>query len=63
MFANTQEVLIMVDFIYNGNTYKMVLNKNLFACVNVLFMGYLFIEGRRYKKYLSANKTCYLVEV
>lgn len=52
----------MVDFIYNGNTYKMVLNKNLFACVNVLFMGYLFIEGRRYKKYLSASKTCYLVE-
>ncbi len=53
----------MVDFIYNGNSYKMVLNKNLFACVNVLFMGYLFIEGKRYKKYVSASNTCYLVEV
>ena len=52
----------MIDYVYNGNTYKMVLNKNLFACVNVLFMGFMFIEGRRYKKYLSANKTCYLVE-
>lgn len=39
----------MIDYVYNGNTYKMVLNKNLFACVNVLFMGFLFIEGKQYK--------------
>ena len=53
----------MVDFIYNGHIYKMVINKNMFKCVNVLFMGYLFIENKRYKKYISASKTCYLVEV
>ena len=53
----------MVDFVYNGNSYKMVVNKNLFAGVNVLFMGYMFIENKRYKKYISANNTCYLVEV
>ena len=52
----------MIDFVYNGNTYKMVMNKRLFNCVNVLFMGYLFIEGKRYKKYISASKTCYIVE-
>ena len=52
----------MVDFVYNGNIYKMVMNKRLFNCVNVLFMGYLFIEGKRYKKYISASKTCYIVE-
>jgi len=53
----------MVDFVYNGNTYKMVLNKNLFYCKNVLFMGILFIENKRYKKYISANNTIYLLEV
>ena len=52
----------MIDFVYNGNTYKMVMNKAMFNCINVLFMGYLFIEGKRYKKYISASKTCYIVE-
>ena len=52
----------MIDFNYNGVMYRLVKNKAMFNCVNVLFMGYLFIEGRRYKKYISASNTCYLVE-
>lgn len=52
----------MIDYFYNGDYYKMVVNKKLFACVNVLFMGVVFIEDRRYKKYVSANNTLYLVE-
>lgn len=52
----------MVDFFYNGNMYRMVLNSKMFACVNVLFLGYVFIGNKRYKKYMSASKTLYLVE-
>lgn len=52
----------MIDYFYNGDSYKMVLNKKLFACINVLFMGVIFIEGRRFKKYVSASNTLYLVE-
>ena len=51
----------MIDIIINGNKYKMILNKNLFGCINVLFMGFMFYENKRYKKYISANNTCYLV--
>lgn len=39
----------MIDYIYNGTRYKMILNENLFNCINVLFMGYIFIENKRYK--------------
>ena len=56
------EVEKMIDYFYNGDSYKMVVNKKLFACINVLFMGVIFIEGRRYKKYVSASNTLYLVE-
>lgn len=52
----------MIDFVYNGNKYKLVKNKNLFACINVLFAGFIFIENIRYKKYLNCNNDCYLVE-
>jgi hypothetical protein len=52
----------MIDYFYNGDNYKMVVNKKLFACINVLFMGVVFIEGRRFKKYVSASNTLYLVE-
>lgn len=53
----------MIDIIFNGVKYKLVKNKNLFNCYNVLFMGYIFIENRRYKKYIGAGKNIYLLEV
>ena len=52
----------MLDFEYNGTNYRLVKNKALFNCYNVLFAGYMYIESRRYKKYVSANNVCYLVE-
>ena len=52
----------MIDIILNGNKYKMILNKNLFNCMNVLFMGFIFWENKRYKKYISASNTVYLIE-
>ena len=39
----------MIDIIINGNKYKMILNENLFNCINVLFMGVMFYENIRYK--------------
>ena len=39
----------------------MIINENLFNCINVLFMGFIFIENKRYKKYISASNTCYLI--
>ena len=51
----------MIDIIINGSKYKMILNENLFSCINVLFMGFMFYENIRYKKYISANNICYLV--
>ena len=53
----------MIDIEYNGNKYRLILNKNLFNCLNVLFVGFLFIENKRYKKYINCNKTVYLLEV
>lgn len=53
----------MIDFVFNGVKYKLVKNKNLFNCYNVLFMGYIFIENKRYKKYFGASKNIYLLEV
>lgn len=53
----------MIVIEYRGNKYKLVLNKALFNCVNVLFMGYIFINGKNYKKYINCNKDIYLVEV
>ena len=52
----------MIDFIYNGNKYKLVKNKQMFNCINVLFMGLLFIENKRYRKYIGASGAVYLVE-
>ena len=52
----------MIDILIDGIKYRLVKNKNLFACVNVLFYGYMFIEGRRYKKYLNCSGNFYLVE-
>lgn len=53
----------MIDIEYRGNSYRLILNKNLFNCLNVLFVGYLFIENKRYKKYINCNKIIYLLEV
>ncbi len=52
----------MIDIIINGQQYKKILNKNLFNCMNVLFMGFIFCENKRYKKYISASNTIYLIE-
>lgn len=52
----------MIDFIYNGNCYRLVKNKAMFNCINVLFMGLLFIENKRYKKYINCSGVVYLVE-
>ena len=52
----------MIDIIINGNNYRLVKNKNMFACVNVLFYGFMFYENRRYKKYLNCEGIFYLVE-
>ena len=54
--------VFMIDFIYNGNSYKLVKNQAMFNCVNVLFMGLLYIENKRYKKYVGASGAVYLVE-
>ena len=53
----------MLDIEYNGNKYKLVVNRALFNCMNTLFVGFLFIENKRYKKYISCNKIIYLLEV
>lgn len=53
----------MVDVVYNGQTYKMVLNKRLFQVMNVLFAGYIFLNGRQFKKYINCNNQIYIVEV
>ena len=52
----------MIDFIYNGNSYRLVKNKAMFNCINVLYMGILFIENKRYKKYINCSGVVYLVE-
>lgn len=53
----------MLDIEYNGNKYKLVVNSALFNRMNTLFVGFLFIENKRYKKYINCNKTIYLLEV
>lgn len=53
----------MVDVTYNGITYKMVLNKSVFQTINVLFAGYIFLNGKQFKKYINCNNQVYLVEV
>lgn len=52
----------MVDITYNGTVYKLVLNIDVFNCINTLFAGYLFIAGKKYRKYMNCNKQIYLVE-
>lgn len=52
----------MIDVIINGESYRLVKNKNMFACVNVLFYGYTYFENKRYKKYVNAEGRFYLVE-
>ena len=52
----------MIDFVYNGTNYKLVKNKNLFECINVLYAGVIFIENKRYKKYMNCNGNIYLIE-
>lgn len=52
----------MTDIIINGTSYRLVLNKALFNCVNVLYMGILFNEDKRYKKYVNCSGVVYLVE-
>lgn len=63
MGADCQLGEIMVDVTYNGITYKMVLNKNVFQAINVLFAGYIFLNGKQFKKYVNCNNQVYLVEV
>jgi hypothetical protein len=57
-----RRLFFMLDFNYNGVTYTLVKNTALFKCVNVLFMGIIFIENKRYKKYVNANSKIYLLE-
>lgn len=52
----------MIDIIYNGNKYRLIKNKALFNCVNVLFMGVIFIDNICYKKYINCSGVVYLVE-
>lgn len=52
----------MIDFFYDGVNYRLVKNKALFNCVNVLFMGIIFIEHKRYKKYINCEGKFYLLE-
>ena len=53
----------MLDIEYNGNKYKLVVDSALFGCMNMLFVGFLFIENKRYKKYINCNEIIYLLEV
>lgn len=52
----------MIDIVYNGNKYRLVKNRAMFNCINVLFYGVLFIEDKRYKKYINCSGEVYLVE-
>ena len=52
----------MIDITYNGNKYKLVKNRAMFNCCNVLFMGVMFMENKRYKKYVNCNGEIYLLE-
>lgn len=52
----------MIEYNYNGINYIMVINKALFNCINVLFMGFIFIENKRYKKYINSKGSIYLLE-
>ena len=52
----------MLDFNYNGVSYTLVKNTALFKCINVLFAGVVYIENRRYKKYINCNNKIYLIE-
>ena len=52
----------MLDFNYNGVSYTLVKNTALFNCINVLFAGIVYIENKRYKKYINCNNKIYLIE-
>lgn len=52
----------MIDIIINGEHCKIVKNKQMFNCYNVLFYGFTYIENKRYKKYLNAEGMFYLIE-
>ena len=52
----------MIDITINGASYTLILNKSLFNCINVLFMGYIFYNEKMYKKYMGASKKIYLIE-
>lgn len=53
----------MIDIEYNGNKYKLVVNRALFNCMNTLFVGFIYLSGKQYKKYINCNKEFYLLEV
>lgn len=52
----------MINIIIDNIEYKLVKNKAMFNCYNVLFYGYTYIENKRYKKYVNCNGNFYLVE-
>lgn len=52
----------MIDITINGVNYRLVKNKAMFNCYNVLFYGFIYIDNRRYKKYINCNGNFYLVE-
>lgn len=52
----------MIDVIINGESYRLVKNKAMFNCYNVLFYGFCYYNNRRYKKYINCEGRFYLVE-
>lgn len=53
----------MIDITYNGNTYKLIKDRTLLDRVNVLFAGYIFLDGRRFKKYINCDNRVLIMEV
>ena len=53
----------MLDIVYKGESYKLVVNKDLFNCIKVLFVGYMFMNNKQYKKCMNYERHIYLVEV
>lgn len=53
----------MIDVTYNGQNYRLVLDRTLLERLNVLFLGYVFLNGKRYKKYVNCENRVLIMEV
>lgn len=52
----------MFDVVFDGQSFKLVRDKRLLDASSLLFAGFAFFCGVRYKKYLNWERKVYLVE-